>query len=75
MGSAFSVLAYKNAVNEADIEEINKPRAVKKSQNVENTSASVIHDCAQSIKKMKEKFLQTSAATDISYCIVIFSAS
>ena len=54
MGSAFSVLAYKNAVNEADIEEINKPRAAKKIQNVESTSVPVIHDCAQSIKQENE---------------------
>ena len=54
MGSAFSVLAYKNAVNEADIEALHKPRAVKKIQNVESTSAPVIRDCAHSIKQENE---------------------
>ena len=63
MGRAFSVLAYKNAVNKADIEEINKPRAVKKIQNVESTSVPVIQDYAQSIKQENEgKVLQTQSS-------------
>ena len=63
MGSAFSVLAYKNAINEADIEEINIPRAVKKIQNVE-AQAHLLSTTArnQASKKMKEKFLQTQCS-------------
>ena len=49
MGSAFSILAHKNAVMEADIEK-NVPRAVKTIQNIESTSVPVIQDGAQSIK-------------------------
>ena len=55
MGRAFSVLAYKNTVNEADIGEIDIPRAVKTIQNVESTSVPVFHNGAQSIKQENER--------------------